>query len=64
METGGGLLKGLLKEAVYNAGLSPGLSLFRLAKEEGDKGIKPSMRFHVGYRKRPREQVKAFRSSW
>jgi undecaprenyl diphosphate synthase len=54
--------RGLSKEAGYNAGLAPGLALFRLAKKEGIKEL-TFYGFTQDNTKRPKEQVKAFRSS-
>jgi undecaprenyl diphosphate synthase len=54
--------RGLSKEAGYNAGLAPGLALFRLAKKEGIKEL-TFYGFTQDNVKRPREQVKAFKSS-
>ena len=54
--------RGLSKEARYNAGSAPGLALFRLAKKEGIKEL-TFYGFTQDNTKRPREQVKAFKSS-
>ena len=54
--------RGLLKEAGYNAGLAPGLALFRLAKKEGIKEL-TFYGFTQDNTKRSREQVIAFQKS-
>ena len=54
--------RGLPKEAGYNAGLLPGLDLFRLAKEEGIEEL-TFYGFTQDNTKRSKEQVKAFQRS-
>lgn len=54
--------RGLPKEAGYNAGLAPGLALFRLAKKEGIKEL-TFYGFTQDNTKRSKEQVKAFQKS-
>lgn len=54
--------RGLPKEAGYNAGLAPGLALFRLARKEEIKEL-TFYGFTQDNTKRSREQVKAFKSS-
>lgn len=54
--------RGLPKEAGYNAGLAPGLALFRLAKKEGIKEL-TFYGFTQDNTKRAKEQVNAFQRS-
>lgn len=54
--------RGLPKESGYEAGLAPGLALFRLCKEAGVKEL-TFYGFTQDNTKRPKEQVRAFQKS-
>jgi undecaprenyl diphosphate synthase len=54
--------RGLSKEAGYQAGLAPGLALFRLCKEAGVKEL-TFYGFTQDNTKRPKEQVRSFQNA-